>query len=143
MSTNQEFSIKGPIFKLALKHGEEATRHVDGKKPKTIEMAAVARLVAEGVSVWARFTPKRWVQKEGESDRWMAGAQDLDPIKAKLQFMAVAEEVLMLFTQRPGVKVRISIEIEAEAAGGFGDGVQRSVRENCNQLKFKNHEFGE
>lgn len=27
----------------------------------------------------------------------------------------------MLFTQKPGVKVRISIEIEAESAAGFDD----------------------
>lgn len=71
------------------------------------------------------------------------GSVELDPLKAKLQFSDVAEEVLMLFTQKPGVKVRISVEIEAEAGSGFDDGVQRSVRENCNQLKFKNHEFGE
>jgi uncharacterized protein len=71
------------------------------------------------------------------------GTAELDPIKAKLQFSDVAEEVLMLFTQKPGVKVRISIEITAEAPAGFDDGVQRSVRENCNQLKFKNHSFEE
>lgn len=71
------------------------------------------------------------------------GSVEIDPIKAKLQFSDVAEEVLMLFAQKPGVKVRVSLEIEAEAPGGFDDGIQRSVRENCNQLKFKNHEFGE
>jgi hypothetical protein len=49
----------------------------------------------------------------------------------------------MLFTQKPGVKVRVSLEIEAEALSGFDDGTQRAVRENCIQLKFKNHEFGE
>jgi uncharacterized protein len=69
------------------------------------------------------------------------GSVELDPIKAKLQFSAVAEEVLMLFTQKPGVKVRISIEIEAESPGGFDDGIQRAVRENCDQLKFKNRAF--
>lgn len=53
----------------------------------------------------------------------------------------VADEVLMLFTQKPGVKVRISVEIEAESPTGFDDGVQRAVRENCNQLKFKNQAF--
>lgn len=71
------------------------------------------------------------------------GSVDLDPLKAKLQFSAVAEDVLMLFTQKHGVRVRISLEIEAESPVGFDDSLQRSVRENCNQLKFKNHEFGE
>jgi uncharacterized protein len=71
------------------------------------------------------------------------GTVDLDPVKAKLQFSDVADEVLMLFTQKPGVKVRISVEIEAESPAGFDDGVQRAVRENCNQLKFKNQAFEE
>jgi predicted AAA+ superfamily ATPase len=69
------------------------------------------------------------------------GTVEIDPIKAKLQFADVAEEVLMLFTQKPGVKVRVSLEITAAAPGGFDDATQRAVRENCNQLKFKNHEF--
>ena len=71
------------------------------------------------------------------------GSVELDPIKAKLQFSDVAEEMLMLFTQKPGVKVRISVEIEAESPNGFDDDIQRAVRENCDQLKFKNREFGE
>lgn len=69
------------------------------------------------------------------------GSVELDPIKAKLQFSDVAEEVLMLFTQRPGVKVRISVEIQAESPAGFDDGLQRAVRENCNQFKFKTQSF--
>jgi uncharacterized protein len=71
------------------------------------------------------------------------GSVELDPLKAKIQFSDVAEDVLMLFTQKPGVKVRISVEIEAESAAGFDEGLQRSVRENCDQLKFKNRSFEE
>jgi len=70
------------------------------------------------------------------------GTLDLNPNQAKVQFSDVADEVLMLLN-KSGVKLRISVEIEAELPAGFDDGVQRSVRENCNQLKFKNHEFGE
>jgi hypothetical protein len=55
----------------------------------------------------------------------------------------VAEEVLMLFTQKPGVKVRISVEIEADSINGFDDGTQRAVHENCDHLKFKNRTFDE
>jgi predicted AAA+ superfamily ATPase len=69
------------------------------------------------------------------------GSVVIDPIKAKLQFSDIAEEVIMLFTQRPGVKVRISLDIEAESLSGFDDGIQRAVRENCDQLKFKNRSF--
>lgn len=70
------------------------------------------------------------------------GTVDLNANQAKVQFSDVADEVLM-FLNKSGVKLRISVEIEAELPAGFDDGVQRSVRENCNQLKFKNHEFGE
>ena len=39
------------------------------------------------------------------------------------------------------MKVKIAIEIQAESATGFDDGLQRAVKENCNVLKFKNAEF--
>ena len=45
------------------------------------------------------------------------------------------------FTARPGVKVKIAIEIQAELATGFEDGLQRAVKENCDVLRFKNAEF--
>ena len=66
---------------------------------------------------------------------------DLDPIQAKRQFADVVDEVVQQFTLRPGVKVRLAIEIQAESPTGFDDGVQRAVRENCNVLKFKSAEF--
>ena len=68
---------------------------------------------------------------------------DLDPIQAKRQFADVVDEVVQQFTLRPGVKVRIAIEIQAESPTGFDDGLQRAVKENCNVLKFKNAEFEE
>ena len=68
---------------------------------------------------------------------------DLDPIQAKRQFADVVDEVVQQFTLRPGVKVRIAIEIQAESPTGFDDGLQRAVKENCNVLRFKNAEFEE
>ena len=53
----------------------------------------------------------------------------------------LVDEVVQQFTMRPGVKVKIAIEIQAESATGFDDGLQRAVKENCNVLKFKNAEF--
>lgn len=47
----------------------------------------------------------------------------------------------MQFTSRPGVKVTISLEIQAESATGFDDGLQRAVRENSRTLRFKHAEF--
>lgn len=66
---------------------------------------------------------------------------ELDPIQAKKQFADLVEEVIMQFTARPGVKVKIAIEIQAESATSFDDGLQRAVKENCHTLKFKTAEF--
>ena len=73
--------------------------------------------------------------------RMFFGTVELDPVKAKLQFSDVAEEVILLFAQRQDVRVKISIEIEAESSSGFDESIQRSIRENCDQLKFKNRSF--
>ena len=69
------------------------------------------------------------------------GNIELDPIQAKKQFADLVDEVILQFTSRPGIKVRIAIEIQAETATGFDDNVQRAVKENCKVLRFKNAEF--
>ena len=66
---------------------------------------------------------------------------ELDPIQAKKQFADLVDEVVLQFTSRPGVKVRIAIEIEAETVTGFDDNLQRAIKENCKVLRFKNAEF--
>ncbi len=69
------------------------------------------------------------------------GSIELDAIQAKKQFADLVDEVILQFTARPGVKVKIAIEIQAESTTGFDDGLQRAVKENCNVLRFKNAEF--
>lgn len=71
------------------------------------------------------------------------GSIDLDPVRAKLQFNNLVDEVIGNFTAKPGVRVKIAIEIEAETEAGFDDSLQRAVKENCNVLKFKTAEFEE
>jgi hypothetical protein len=69
------------------------------------------------------------------------GSITIDPILAKKQFADLVDEVVQQFTMRPGVKVNIAVEIQAESATGFDDGLQRAVKENCSVLKFKSAEF--
>lgn len=66
---------------------------------------------------------------------------ELDPIQAKKQFADLVDEVVQQFTIQPGVKVKITIEIQAESPSGFDESLQRVVKENCNVLRFKNSEF--
>ena len=75
--------------------------------------------------------------------RHFYGSIELDAIKAKKEFSDLVDEVILQFSARPGVKVKIAIEIEAESPVGFDDSLQRSVKENCTVLRFKNAEFDE
>ena len=72
------------------------------------------------------------------------GTISLDPIKAKMDFANIVDEVVEQFTSKLGVEVKISIEIQATSTrGGFDEAMQRSIKENCNVLKFGNAEFEE
>ena len=68
------------------------------------------------------------------------GTVELNPLQPKPQFGDVVDEIVMLLN-RSDVRLTISVEIQAECENGFDEGVQRAVRENCNQLKFKNGGF--
>jgi len=46
-----------------------------------------------------------------------------------------------LFTAKLGVEASISVEIQAKSSEGFDEGLQRSVKENCNVLRFNSSEF--
>ena len=69
------------------------------------------------------------------------GSIELNAIQAKKQFADIVDEIVLQFTSRPGVKVNITIEIQAESTIGFDDSLQRVVKENSNVLRFKNAEF--
>ena len=66
---------------------------------------------------------------------------ELDPFQATKQFADLVDEVVLQFTSSPGVRVRIAVEVQADSATGFDDGLQRVVKENCKVLRFKNAEF--
>lgn len=69
------------------------------------------------------------------------GSIDLDPFLAKRQFADLVDEVIQHFTVCPGVKIGISVEIQADSPTSFDAGLQRVVRENCNALKFRQAGF--
>ena len=71
------------------------------------------------------------------------GYIELDPIKAKIEFSQIVDEVIAQFASRPNTQVKIGIEIVAEDKKGFDDNLQRAIRENCNVLNIKPAEFEE
>ncbi|WP_428610126.1 ATP-binding protein [Sedimenticola sp.] len=71
------------------------------------------------------------------------GTISLDPVKAKMDFATIIDEVVQQFTAKLGVNVKISVEIEATSQDGFDESMQRTVKENCNVLRFNSAEFEE
>ncbi len=73
--------------------------------------------------------------------RQFYGTVTLDPIKAKMDFATIMDEIVQQFTSKLGVDVKIAIEIQAQSKEGFDESLQRIIKENCNVLKFDNAEF--
>lgn len=71
------------------------------------------------------------------------GRAVLDPTRAGRDAAQIAQEVIAHLVGHPEAKVKVTLEIEAELPGGFPEHVVRTVRENCNTLKFEHHDFEE
>lgn len=71
------------------------------------------------------------------------GNIDLDPVKAKMDFATIVDEVVQQFTAKLGVEVSISVEIQTSFKDGFDEALQRTIKENCNVLNFSSAEFEE
>ena len=61
------------------------------------------------------------------------------PVKS---FDTILNAVVMELQRTQGTKVKLTLEIEAEAPGGFPDGEVGVVRDNARQLKFKPESTG-
>ena len=69
------------------------------------------------------------------------GTVEIDPVTAKIKFSEIVDEIVEQFTTKLGVDISISVEIEAKTKAGFDEGLQRSIKENCNVLGFSSSEF--
>lgn len=118
------------------------------QQPSSPEDPASHREGKSSVNPGQEISPDNTPQPEVVPDRdpkkkHFYGTVHLDPVKAKMEFSQVMDEVVQHFTSQPGVKVTISVEVEAETASGFGEQVQRAVKENSSTLGFSSSEFEE
>lgn len=86
-------------------------------------------------------TESRSPPVQTSAKRQFYGNIELDPVKAKLDFATIVDEVVQQFTAKLGVEVSISVEIQASAKEGFDESLQRTINENCNVLRFDSSEF--
>jgi predicted AAA+ superfamily ATPase len=78
-----------------------------------------------------------------EPPRFFHGTVEVNPYQAKAQLMDLVDEVLLLFTGKPGVEVCLRLDLEASSTVGFDENLRRAVRDNCGHLGFKTAEFEE
>lgn len=93
--------------------------------------------------------PSSWPESVRDVGPWhprkkrFFGSKTLDTLKAKIEFASLCEELILKFPAKPGVKVRVSVDIEATAEDGFDETTQRTIRENSKTLGLDTAEFSE
>lgn len=70
------------------------------------------------------------------------GSVELDMVRPVKSFDAILNAVVMELQRTQGAKVKLTLEIEAEANDGFAEGEVSVVRDNARQLKFKSESTG-
>jgi hypothetical protein len=70
------------------------------------------------------------------------GSVEIDMVRPVKSFDSILNAVVMELQRTPGAKVKLTLEIEAQAPGGFAEGEVGVVRDNARQLKFKPESTG-
>lgn len=70
------------------------------------------------------------------------GSVEIDMVRPVKAFDAILNAVVMELQRTPGAKVKLTLEVEAQAPGGFATGDVGVVRDNARQLKFKPESTG-
>ena len=63
-------------------------------------------------------------------------------VRSVKSFDTILNAVIMELQRTQGAKVKLTLEIEAEAPGGFPDGEVSVVSDNAKQLKFNAESTG-
>lgn len=68
---------------------------------------------------------------------------DLDTTRINRDVQKYVEEIIQHLTSVDGVRVKVSIEVEAESADGFAQQTVRTISENCRTMRVRDSGFGE
>jgi hypothetical protein len=81
-------------------------------------------------------------QPERRNPRRFYGSVEIDMVRPIKSFDTIINAVVMELQRTQGAKVTLTLEIAAEAPGGFAEGDVGVVRDNARQLKFKAESTG-
>ena len=79
---------------------------------------------------------------EPSKPRRFYGSVEIDMVRPVKSFDAILNAVVMELQRTQGAKVKLTLEIEAEAPAGFPESEVSVVRDNAKQLKFKAESTG-
>ncbi len=65
------------------------------------------------------------------------GSVEIDMVRPVKSFDTILNAVVMEFQRTPGAKLKLTLEIEGEAADGFAESEVSVVRDNAKELKFR------
>ncbi len=88
--------------------------------------------------------PNRAMNKRraSPSEEVLVGRITLEPVRMLRDLGQIAEEVISQLG-RADADVKITVDIEAHADGGFDEDVRRAVTENARTLHFETNDFEE
>lgn len=109
-------------------------RPIPGLPTSPASAPATAATAATSATVAAPTAPRRPTR--------FYGSVELDMVRPVKSFDAILNAVVMELQRTQGAKVRLTLEIEAEATEGFADTEVGVVRDNAKQLKFKSESTG-
>ncbi len=69
------------------------------------------------------------------------GVVEIDPARLGGSAGAISQEVVQRLASITGSNVRVTLEIQADVPEGIPEKVERDLTENCNTLKFREHDF--
>jgi hypothetical protein len=79
---------------------------------------------------------------QSRNPRRFYGSVEIDMVRPVKSFDTILNAVVMELQRTQGTKVKLTLEIQAEAPNGFPEGDVSVVRDNAGQLKFKAESTG-
>jgi predicted AAA+ superfamily ATPase len=70
------------------------------------------------------------------------GSVEIDMVRPMKSFDGILNAVVMELQRTPGAKLKLTLEVECEAAGGFAEDEVSVIRDNAKQLRFRAESTG-
>jgi hypothetical protein len=124
----------GPMPEVALLVGPEVAMTQLRPAAPTLQPEMQSTPLEEGAGPRPPISPG---PTSNQQPRRFFGSVEIDMVRPVKAFDAILNAVVMELQRSKGAKVRLTLEIEADAEDGFSEADIGVVRDNARQLKFK------